>query len=137
MVKLLRNFDFVPKISQKSQKECHKFLRKKVRPWIFQDFLFSMNYINDKNLKEFEIFDLTPIGWPTMEWSYTLQFQIIFSPPPLPRLLIFVFFLDTPFLIWTPPLHPSSTLINFPDFVLQIIQRLLKPIVLFAKLQAV
>ena len=82
MVKLLRNFDFVPKISQKSQKECHKFLRKKVRPWIFQDFLFSMNYINDKNLKEFEIFDLTPIGWPTMEWSYTLQFQIIFSPPP-------------------------------------------------------
>ena len=47
------------------------------------------------------------------------------SPPPL---LIFEFFVETPFLIWNPPL------IDFPDIVLQIFQRLLKQIVLFAKL---
>ena len=49
------------------------------------------------------------------------------SPSP-PRLLILGFFVG--------PLPPLS-LINFPDFVLQIFQRLLKRIVLFAKLQGV
>ena len=58
----------------------------------------------------------------------TLQFQII-----VPTLINFWIFCQTPptlppFLIWTPPL------INFPDFILQILQRLFKRIVLFAKL---
>ena len=58
----------------------------------------------------------------------TLQFQII-----LPCLLIFGFFVGSPrspfsFLIWTLP--PRPHLINFPDFVLQIFQSLLKRIVL-------
>ena len=51
-------------------------------------------------------------------YTHTLQFQIIVPP----RLLVFVFFVGPP------------PLINFPDFVLQIFQRLLKRIVLFAKL---
>ena len=59
---------------------------------------------------------------------HTLQFQII-----VPRLLIFVFLSDLRFLIWTP------TVINFPDFVLEIFQsqRFFKLIILFVKLQAV
>ena len=59
----------------------------------------------------------------------TLQFQIIVPP----RLLIFGLFIGSPsFLFGSPPLLPP--LINFPDFVLQIFQTLLKPIVLFTKL---
>ena len=54
---------------------------------------------------------------------------------PPPGLLIFLFFVAPPppptFLIWTPP---PSPLINFPYYVLQIFQRSLKRIVLFAKL---
>ena len=53
-----------------------------------------------------------------------LQFQIIL--PPAYQSLDFL--LDAPFLVLTPPL------IDFPDFVLQIFQRLLKQIVLFEKL---
>ena len=52
------------------------------------------------------------------------------SAPPS-CLFIFGFFVGPPFLIWTPQLN------NFPDFVLQIFQRLLKRIVFFAKLQEV
>ena len=60
----------------------------------------------------------------------TLQFQIISSPPP--SLLIFGFFVGPPFLFGS---HlPSPPLINFPDFVLHIFQRLLKRTVLLAKL---
>ena len=59
MVKLSQNFDFAPKL--------HKYISKEKRLDL-QEFLFLMSYINDKNLKEFKIFDLTPIGWPTMEW---------------------------------------------------------------------
>ena len=62
MVKLSQNFDFAPKIAQIYLKGT------KTRPSNFQEFLFLMSYVNDKNLKEFKIFDLTPIGWPTMEW---------------------------------------------------------------------
>ena len=48
------------------------------------------------------------------------------SPPTC--LIIFGIFVGSPFLIWTTPL------INFPGFVLQIFQRLLKRILLFAKM---
>ena len=60
----------------------------------------------------------------------TLQFQIIAAPPP--SLLIFGFFVGPPFLFGS-HLH-SPPLINFPDFVLHIFQRLLKRTVLLAKL---
>ena len=33
-----------------------------------------MNYINGENLMEFEIFNLAPIGWPTMDKMYGLIF---------------------------------------------------------------
>ena len=61
----------------------------------------------------------------------TFQFQII-----VPRLL-FGFFADPtplPLLFGTLPPAPPPRLINFPDFVLQIFQKLLKRIVVFAKL---
>ena len=75
----------------------------------------------------------------------TVTFRILsYSPgpnkiPPPPRLLIFGFFVGTPS---TPrPSHLSYLepltylpVINFPDFVLQIFQRLVEPIVLFAKM---
>ena len=59
----------------------------------------------------------------------TLRFQAIVLSA-----YVFLDFLSEllPFLIWTPP--PPPSLINFPDFVLQTFQRLLKRIVLFAKL---
>ena len=57
--------------------------------------------------------------------TVTLQFQIIL--PPAYQSLDFLS--DAPFLVLTPP-----PLIDFPDFVLQIFQRLLKQIVLFEKL---
>ena len=57
--------------------------------------------------------------------TITLQFQIIL--PAAYQSLDFL--LDDPFLVLTPLLP-----IDFPDFVLQIFQRLLKQIVLFEKL---
>ena len=70
-------------------------------------------------------------------------FITTFYPPvpnnSTPRLLIFeVFVGTTPFsYLDPPPLPPTPLLINFLDFALQIFQRLLKRIVLFAKLYAV
>ena len=65
----------------------------------------------------------------------TVTFRIL----SYPRFLIFGFFVGTPS---TPrPSHLSYLepltylpVINFPDFVLQIFQRLVEPIVLFAKM---
>ena len=80
--------------------------------------------------------EISSCPWALLTFRYlmifnisTLQFQIIVPP----RLLIFGFFIGSPsFLFGSPPLLPP--LINFPDFVLQIFQTLLKPIVLFTKL---
>ena len=60
---------------------------------------------------------------------FTPQFQIIVAP-----LIIFLIFCrkPPPPFVFGPPC--PLPLINFPDFVLQIFQRLLKPIVLFVKL---
>ena len=57
-----------PKLHKKVTKNTINLYGKKIRPTNLQDFLFTMNYINGKNLKEFKISDLTPIGWPTIEW---------------------------------------------------------------------
>ena len=35
----------------------------------FQNFLIWVSYNHSRNLKEFKIFDLAPIGWSTMEWT--------------------------------------------------------------------
>ena len=59
--------------------------------------------------------------------NLTLHLQIIVPT----CLLVFGFFVGT-LLSYLDP--PPPMLINFPDFVLQIFQRLLKPIVLFLKL---
>ena len=80
------------------------------------------------------------ITWKFSRQMSTAEFRSTYSPvpnnSPPHRLLIFVFFVGrSPFLFGPPP-HPPP-LINFPDFVLQIFQRFLKPIILFAKLQAV
>ena len=56
-----------------------------------------------------------------------------YSPAPnnsFPCLLVYIFFVGPTFLIG------NHLLINFPDFVLQILQRLLKAIALFSKLWA-
>ena len=58
--------------------------------------------------------------------NLTVHLQIIVPT----CLLVFGFFVGT----LLSYLDPPPTLINFPDFVLQIFQRLLKPIVLFLKL---
>ena len=60
----------------------------------------------------------------------TLQFQL-----KAPLLNNFWIFCRSPLSYLDPP-PPNPYFINFPDFVLQILQRLSKPIVLFAKLQA-
>ena len=71
-----------------------------------------------------------------------LQNMQKYSPVPNnspPRLFIFGFFVGPPH----PPPHPpllsylDPPFINFPGFVLQVFQRLLKRIVLFTKLLAV
>ena len=69
-----------------------------------------------------------------MKFIFGMQInvEVFYSPVPNngpPHLLIFGFFPDPSFLIWTLPL-PPPLLNNFRDFVLQIFQLLLKRIVL-------
>ena len=63
-------------------------------------------------------------------WRHTerKQYSPVPNNSPRPTLKTFSIFFRTPLSYLDPPL------INFPDFVLQIFQRLLKPIVLFVKL---
>ena len=60
-----------PKLHKEVKKNTMNLSGKNIRPSSFQDFFLSMNNINGKNLKEFNIFDLTPIGWP---WNDNIMY---------------------------------------------------------------
>ena len=71
-----------------------------------------------------------------IDLNYKLQLYppVPNNSPPVINLLFFVAS-SPPHFLFGPP--PSPRLIIFPDFVLEIFQRFLKLIILFAKLQAV
>ena len=71
--------------------------------------------------------------WSKVKYSTSTAYSPVPNNSP-PRLQSFGFYVR-PSLSYLDPTNPS--LINFPNFVLQIFQRLLKPIVLLAKLLAV
>ena len=58
----------LPKSHTKIRKNTIVFQGKNIRLSNFQDHFFSKSFINCGNLKEFEIFNWTPIRWLTMEW---------------------------------------------------------------------
>ena len=72
-----------------------------------------------------------------IDLNYKLQLYppVPNNSPPVINLLFFVASSPPPISYLDPP--PSPRLIIFPDFVLEIFQRFLKLIILFAKLQAV
>ena len=76
----------------------------------FQEFLFSVNYISGKSLKEFEIFDLRPICCVQLTISdamlgfiYLLVFKIAGTSYPF-CLSMFYFHLNFKFLVTKDPL---------------------------------
>ena len=71
--------------------------------------------------------------WSKVKYSTSIAYSPVPNNSP-PRLQSFGFYVR-PSLSYLDPTNPS--LINFPNFVLQIFQRLLKPIVLLAKLLAI